>query len=186
MQRWMISLLATTMSNSVQRGNTLEEFTFLLLLHKRQFTIQKRGVCVCVFVVPEMARTKQTARRSTGGKAPRKQLSTKAARSAAVNEVRKPHRYRPGTVALREIRRYQKSTEMLIRRLPFQRLVREVAQDYKKELRFQVSALAAIQEAAEAYLVSLFEDANLCAIHAKRVTVMVKDIALARRIRGER
>ncbi|XP_014392560.1 PREDICTED: histone H3.1 [Myotis brandtii] len=128
-----------------------------------------------------MARTKQTARKSTGGKAPRKQLATKAAR-----KMKKPHRYRPGTVALREIRRYQKSTELLIRKLPFQRLVREIAQDFKTDLRFQSSAVMALQEACEAYLVGLFEDTNLCAIHAKRVTIMPKDIQLARRIRGER
>ncbi|KAF8376472.1 hypothetical protein PRIPAC_82901, partial [Pristionchus pacificus] len=84
------------------------------------------------------------------------------------------------------IRRYQKSTELLIRKLPFQRLVREIAQDFKTDLRFQSSAVMALQEAAEAYLVGLFEDTNLCAIHAKRVTIMPKDIQLARRIRGER
>ena len=100
--------------------------------------------------------------------------------------VKKPHRYRPGTVALREIRRYQKSTELLIRKLPFQRLVREIAQDIKTDLRFQSSAIMALQEASEAYLVGLFEDTNLCAIHAKRVTIMPRDIQLARRIRGER
>ncbi|XP_060668866.1 uncharacterized protein LOC107432433 [Ziziphus jujuba] len=137
---------------------------------------------------PKMARTKQTARKSTGGKAPRKQLATKAARKSApaTGGVKKPHRFRPGTVALREIRKYQKSTELLIRKLPFQRLVREIAQDFKTDLRFQSSAVAALQEAAEAYLVGLFEDTNLCAIHAKRVTIMPKDIQLARRIRGER
>ena len=97
-----------------------------------------------------------------------------------------PAGYRPGTVALREIRRYQKSTELLIRKLPFQRLVREIAQEFKTDLRFQGSAVLALQEAAEAYLVGLFEDTNLCAIHAKRVTIMPKDIQLARRIRGER
>lgn len=135
-----------------------------------------------------MARTKQTARKSTGGKAPRKQLATKAARKSApaTGGVKKPHRYRPGTVALREIRRYQKSTELLIRKLPFQRLVREIAQDFKTDLRFQSSAISALQESSEAYLVSLFEDTNLCAIHAKRVTIMPKDVQLARRIRGER
>ncbi|XP_036200754.1 uncharacterized protein LOC118673713 [Myotis myotis] len=111
-----------------------------------------------------MARTKQTARKSTGGKAPRKQLATKAARKSApaTGGVKKPHRYRPGTVALREIRRYQKSTELLIRKLPFQRLVREIAQDFKTDLRFQSSAVMALQEACEAYLVGLFEDTNLC------------------------
>ena len=136
-----------------------------------------------------MARTKQTARKSaTGAKAPRKSLATKAARKSApaTGGVKKAHRYRPGTVALREIRKYQKSTELLIRRLPFQRLVRELAQEFKADLRFQSSAIAALQEATEAYLVSIFEDTNLCAIHAKRVTIMVKDLSLSRRIRGER
>ena len=134
-----------------------------------------------------MARTKQTARKSTGGKAPRKQLATKAARKSApaTGGVKKPHRFRPGTVALREIRRYQKSTELLLRKLPFQRLVREVASEYKADLRFQATAIAALQEATEAYMVSLFEDSNLCAIHGKRVTVQPKDMQLARRIRGE-
>ncbi|XP_060046780.1 histone H3.1-like [Erinaceus europaeus] len=136
----------------------------------------------------EIARTKQTAGKSTGGKAPRKQLATKATRKSApaTGCVKKPHRYRPGTVALREIRRYQKSTELLIRKLPFQRLVREIAQDFKTDLRFQSSAVMTLQEACEAYLVGLFEDTNLCAIHAKRVTIMPKDVQLARRIRGER
>ena len=96
-------------------------------------------------------------------------------------------RFRPGTVALREIRRYQKSTELLIRKVPFQRLVREIAQPYLhysgQPFRFQGAALLALQEAAEAYLVRLFEDTNLCAIHAGRVTIQVKDIQLARRIR---
>tara|TARA_Y100000389_G_scaffold106344_1_gene103302 strand:- start:100 stop:510 length:411 start_codon:yes stop_codon:yes gene_type:complete len=135
-----------------------------------------------------MARTKQTARKSTGGKAPRKQLASKAARKSAPSTggVKKPHRFRPGTVALREIRKYQKSTQLLIRRLPFQRLVREVGQDMKLDIRFESPAIAALQEASEAYLTSLFEDTNLCAIHAKRVTIMPKDIQLARRIRGER
>jgi histone H3 len=137
-----------------------------------------------------MARTKQTARVSTGGKAPRKALALKAARKAQHKSTpgnggaKKPHRYRPGTVALREIRKYQKSTELLLRKLPFQRLVREIAQDFKSDIRFQSQALMAIQEACENYLVLLFEDTNLCAIHAKRVTIFPKDIQLARRIRG--
>ena len=135
-----------------------------------------------------MARTKQTALKSTGGKAPRKALAQKAARKSqpSTGGVKKPHRFRPGIVALREIRRYQRNTELLIRKLPFQRLVREVAQDFKANLRFQSHAIMALQEASEAYLTALFEDANLCAIHAKRVTIMPKDIKLARRIRGER
>ena len=90
-------------------------------------------------------------------------------------------------MALREIRRYQKSTELLIRKLPFQRLVREIAQQcFGMDYRFQSTAILALQEASEAYLVGLFEDTNLCAIHAGRVTIMPKDIQLARRIRGER
>ena len=135
-----------------------------------------------------MARTKQTARKSIGGKEPRRLLPPTSARKSApaTGGVKKPHRYRPGTVALREIRKFQKSTNLLIRKLPFQRLVREIAQDFKNDLRFQTQTILALQEAAEAYLVSLFEDANLCAIHAKRVTLYPKDIQLARRIRGER
>ena len=134
-----------------------------------------------------MARTKLTARKTPAGKTPKKHLATKAAKkSSATTGVKKVHRFRPGTVALREIRKYQKSTELLVRKLPFQRLVREIAQEYKTDLRFQSSAVLALQEAAEAYLVGLFEDTNLCAIHAKRVTIMPRDMQLARRIRGER
>lgn len=88
--------------------------------------------------------------------------------------IKKAKRFRPGTVALREIRRFQKSTELLIRKLPFQRFVREIAREYKSDLRFQSSAIGALQEAAEAYLVGLLEDANMCAIHAKRITIQVK------------
>ncbi|XP_044359460.1 histone H3.3-like, partial [Triticum aestivum] len=115
-------------------------------------------------------------------------LLTKVARKSApaIGGVKNRHRFRPGIVALREIRKYQKSTELLIRKLPFQRLVRDIAQDFKTDLRFQSSAVSALQEAAEAYLVGLFEDTNRCAIHAKRVTIMPKDIQLTRRICGER
>ena len=200
-----------------------------------------------------MPRTKQTARQPTGGagpgKVPRnaglretvlrgmcaggggmgKHIATKAARKSApaTGGVKKPRRYRPGTVALREIRRFQRSVEHLIPRMPFLRLIREIAQvrllptpfaqvrrpllpkaaaernprlvapslcsrrpcprqDFKTDLRFQSMAVGALQEAAEAYLVGLFEDTNLCALHAKRVTIMPKDMHLARRIRGER
>ena len=140
-----------------------------------------------------MARTKQTARESTGGKAPRKELPTKegvatrAASKSSTATVKKPHRYRPGTVALRGIRRYQKTTELLIRKAPFQRLFREILHDKTKKVeRCTGPSLLATQEAAEAYLVGLGEDTNLCAIHGKRVTIMPKDIQLARRIRGER
>ena len=130
----------------------------------------------------------------------RKAQAAKVAKAAKKSGVKAPkggvkrlHRFRPGTVALKEIRRYQKSTELLIRKLPFQRLVREIAGDSKVilsplcgKVRFQSLAIKALQEASEAYLVGLFEDTNLCAIHAKRVTIMPKDIQLARRIRGER
>ena len=95
-------------------------------------------------------------------------------------------KFRPGAAGLKEIRHFQKSTALLIRKLPFQRLVREIVQVYKTDLRFQQAAVDALQEAAEAYLVGLFEDTNLCAIHAKWVTIMPKDIQLARQIQGER
>ena len=157
----------------------------------------------------EMARTKETARKKTGKtphqklipKAPCKMLSPEQARKNAAKAaaaaqknlgnlrtggLKRPMRYRPGTVALHEIRRYQKTTELLIRKLPFNQLVREVAQGFKTGLHFQTQAIGALQEAAEAYLVGLFEDTNLCAIHAKCVTIMPKDIQLAWRIRGER
>ena len=98
----------------------------------------------------------------------------------------KPHRYRAGTVAVQDIRHFQKISALLIRKLPFQRLVREITQDFKTDLRFQSAAILCLQEAVEAYLVRLFDDANLCAIHARRVTIMPKDILLTRRIRGER
>lgn len=123
-----------------------------------------------------MARTKQTARKSTGGKTPRKQLANKAAHKGG---VKKPHRYRPGTVALREIRRYQKSTELLIKKAPFQRWVRQLAQDFKTDLRMKGSALQLLQEGFEVYLVKKMEAINLLAIHAKRVTIQDKDVTLA-------
>ncbi len=137
-----------------------------------------------------MARTKQTARKSTGGKAPRKSLASKVILSknptgALPGGEKRKRRFRPGTVALREIRKYQKSSELLMRKLPFQRLVREIAQDFKADLRFQSTAILALQEASESFLVGLFEDTHLCALHAGRVTIHPKDMHLARRIRGE-
>ncbi len=100
--------------------------------------------------------------------------------------MKKPHCYPPGTVAIREIRKYQKNTDLLIRKAPFQRLVKEIATYFKSDLRMQSPALLALQEASEAYLLRLFEDSNDCAIHAKHVTIMPKDIQLVQRIRGER
>eukprot|EP01098_Paradermamoeba_levis_P013802 TRINITY_DN638_c0_g2_i1.p1 TRINITY_DN638_c0_g2~~TRINITY_DN638_c0_g2_i1.p1 ORF type:complete len:137 (+),score=15.93 TRINITY_DN638_c0_g2_i1:140-550(+) len=135
-----------------------------------------------------MARTKQTARLSTGGKVPRKQVAYKAARKSAPSTgfVKKPHRYRPGTVALREIRKEQRSAERILPNRPFERIVREIAQDFRTDLRWEKAAVIAIQEAAEHYLIGLFDDSNLVAIHTKRCSVMPKDILLARRLRGER
>ena len=120
-----------------------------------------------------MARTKQSP-----GKAPTRTTLAKQSKKApkVVAGVKKAHRFRPGTVALREIRRYQKSTELLIRKLPFQRLIREIAQDFKPDLRFEANAIRALQIASEAYLVGLFEGTNLCAIHGKRVTILPKDM----------
>ena len=140
-----------------------------------------------------MTRTKQVSKSLQSikaEKAPRKTINFKtiAARKTTPipMNIKRPRRYRPGTLALREIRKFQKSTDLLIRKLPFQRLVREIATNYKSGLRFQIQAVLALQEASEAYLVKLFEDTNLCAIHAKRVTIMPKDLSLARRIRGEK
>ncbi len=133
---------------------------------------------------------KHTARAKKGPAAAGQRNNRKAqqalgASAAKPGEIKKPRRFRPGTVALREIRKFQKSSDLLLRRAPFQRLVREIAQNLGlDDLRFQVSALAAVQEAAEAYLVGLMEDTNVCALHAKRVTIMPKDMQLARRIRG--
>ncbi|GAA5994235.1 hypothetical protein JCM5350_001815 [Sporobolomyces pararoseus] len=130
----------------------------------------------------------QQARKSIGGKGKGKAPVQQQQQAAK----KKPHRFRPGTVALREIRHYQKSTDLLLRRLPFARLVREIATDFFDDetgdhvgLRWQSSALLALQEATEAYLVHLFEDSNLCALHAKRVTIMQRDMQLVRRIRGD-
>jgi histone H3 len=134
-----------------------------------------------------MTRVKQTARKSTGGKAPRKHLATIAARVAARSSggIKRPHRYHPGTVALCKIRKYQKRTKLLIRKAPFQRLVKEIVINFKSDLQIQSTATLALQEALEAYLICLFEDANECAIHGKRVTIMQKNMQLARRIQGE-
>ncbi|KAK9456261.1 histone-fold-containing protein [Dipodascopsis uninucleata] len=149
-----------------------------------------------------MAPRRQSGPKSPGGRVGRAAASS-ASKTLPANKrpsnvypgdpgpVTKTRRYKPGTVALREIRKYQKSTDLLISKLPFARLVREVASEFflgssddGAGLRFQSVAILALQEAAEAYLVHLFEDTNLCAIHAKRVTIMQKDIQLARRIRG--
>ena len=99
----------------------------------------------------------------------------------------KKRRYRPGTLALREIRKYQKSTNLLIKKAPFIRLVKEILHGKlgKTEIRMQRIAVEALQEAAEYYITNLFDDANLCALHAKRITLQPKDMQLAMRIRGE-
>lgn len=96
--------------------------------------------------------------------------------------VKKPHRFRPGTVALRNIRRYQKSTDLLLRRLPFERFARETAQNYVADSRMSRSFVRLLQNAAEKHLVTLAENSNLLAIHAGRTTVTPKDIMLASKI----
>lgn len=101
------------------------------------------------------------------------------------NGEKRKNRFKPGTVALREIKRYQKSTNLLLPRASFQRVVRSICMELDNTLRCQAQALLALQEATEAYLVGIFEDANLCCIHAKRVTIKKQDMELARRIRGE-
>jgi histone H3 len=134
-----------------------------------------------------MARTKQTARKSTGGATPHFYLATKAARAAAQKgvSVRKPHRWHPGMVALREIQKFQKNTDLLIRKAPFQRLVHKIALKFgKSDLQMQSTALLALQEAAEYFMVDDFSDTNLCTMHGKHVTIMKNDMVLACRIRG--
>ncbi|XP_032755618.1 histone H3.3-like [Rattus rattus] len=134
-----------------------------------------------------MPHTKQSVRKSTGGKASRKQLATKAAPKSALSTggVKKPHRYRPGTGALGETRRYQKFTELLIQKLAFSVCCEKLLRTSKTDLCFLSAATGVLQEASKAYLVGHSEDTNLCAIHAKHVTIMSKDIQLAHHIRGE-
>ena len=137
-----------------------------------------------------MPKTKTAAKAKASKKMPSKSSKSKAVKKSAPAaggmKDKKQRRWRPGTVALREVKKYQKGTNNLLPRAPFQRLVRNIVSDMDHELRFQSAALHALQEASEAYIVGIFEDTNLCAIHAKRVTIMPKDIQLARRIRGER
>lgn len=134
-----------------------------------------------------MARTKQMAQKSTT--ADQKKLWRKVLKEQTKEEPdvkRKRYRYRPGTVALREIRKYQRSTKLLIPKLAFQRVVREIAENSRPDLKFQASALMALQEAAESYLVQVFTDANLAAIHAGRVGIYANDIQFSLRLSGER
>ena len=126
-----------------------------------------------------MVRTKFSSADSTGNR-----LMARKHPRKPKGKVKKPYRYRPGTVALREIRKYQTSTELLIRKLPFQRLVKEVVRNLfpKESYRFQSTAVLALQEASESFLVSMFDDVNLIAIHGKRVTIQVKDIQIWKRL----
>ena len=135
-----------------------------------------------------MACTKQMACKSTGEAIPRFHLATKAARATTQKAiaVRKPHRWRPGTVALREIQKFKKNTDLLIRKAPFQHLVQEILHDMsrKSDLQMQCTALLALQEAVEYFMVDVFSNTNLCAMHGKRVTIMKKDMVLACCIQG--
>lgn len=134
-----------------------------------------------------MARTKSIARKTSfAGKGPRKQLAQKAVMKMPPELKKRVRSHRVGFRALQEIRKYQRSTDLLIKKLPFQRLVRDIAQNFKADLRFQSTAILAIQEAAEAFLVRLFEDVNLLAAHSKRSTIFISDMKLAQRIRGDR
>ena len=132
-----------------------------------------------------MAKQKRP-KQPVGGKALRKKAAAKRTTTTTAETSQKKRRYHPGTVALRQIWQYQKSTELLIQKLPFQHLVKEILHDFKANFHIAPATVTALQEAAEAHLVGLFEDSNPCAIHAKRVTIMPKDINIARCIRGER
>ena len=141
-----------------------------------------------------MARTKCTAMQTVGHRPAREALAAKIARkmppALVAQPIKKSTRFKPGTVALREIKKYQISTELLILKLPFQRLVKETMCGWpglnRPDMKMQSQALLALQEAGEAYLVDLFQDTVRCAIHAKRVTIMPKDMRLARLLRGEK
>jgi len=130
--------------------------------------------------------TMKTGKKHTQAQTPASAEKPIKKTAPAEGGMKRKMRWRPGTVALREIKRYQKATELLLAKAPFQRFVRAICDGIDGQIRFQSQALLALQEAAESYLTGLFEDANLCAIHALRVTVMKKDLDLARRIRGER
>lgn len=130
-----------------------------------------------------MARVKQTQSKSTG-KAGKKSAAPKA-KNAAVGAERKKIRFKPGTVALRQIRKLQKTTDTQIPALAFQRLVREIAQEYRADLRFSKAGMESLQEAAEAFLVDVYGDANLLTIHRNKVTVGPRDMQLAVHIRGD-
>ncbi|EEQ82775.1 hypothetical protein NCER_100467 [Vairimorpha ceranae BRL01] len=135
-----------------------------------------------------MARIKQSARKTVGGKAPRKQLAAKSTSNKGVSSgsskttTSHTRRFKPGTVALKEIRKYQKSTDLLIRKRPFQRLVRSIMKT-KSDMRFQASAILALQESVESFLTILMEDAYRCVLHAKRVTLQPKDICLVYKLK---
>jgi len=135
----------------------------------------------------KMPKAKNAAKKISKSKKGSKMAKKTAPASKGAKKAgeKKKIRFRPGTVALREIKRYQRDTKCQLRRAPFQRLVRSIAGNIDNDLRFQAQSLMALQEASEAYLVGIFEDANLCAIHANRVTLMKKDMDLARRIRGD-
>lgn len=129
-----------------------------------------------------MSRTKQTASKALGGKAPRKGLSAKSVPPSAASALPKRTRFKAGALALKEIRKYQKSTDLLIRKRPFQRMVRDLCKR-GEGMRFQASAVVAFQEAVENFLTSLVEDAYRCVLHARRVTLMPKDICLVYKIK---
>ena len=140
---------------------------------------------------PKMARTKHTVRKGTDAAARRmikasRNIAVKAPHKPPSQQLKKKRRFRPGTVALREIWQYQTSTELLIRRTPFQWVIYEIMRGIRNDLRIQAAAVQGLQEVAEAYSVDLFKDSNLCAIHAKWVTIMPRDVQLARRIHRER
>ena len=174
--------------------------------HKTSPNTQQTINIIMATVKPARARKtvsgKAAKKTTVSAKAARKQLplsyqktnknTNKSTKSApATGGVKKPHRYRPGTVALREIRRYQKSTDLMIPKLPYQKLIREITVDQGKkpkdgnDWRWQGVAILASHTAAEDYLTVQLEDANVCALHTKRCTVMPKDIQLVRRIKGE-
>ena len=134
-----------------------------------------------------MARVKQIARKNEGigGKLSRKLPANKKSKksSQVIDRKKKFHRFRPG-IATKENKKYQKNTELFIRKISFQRLVREIAQEISNDIIFKRSAILTLQEETESFIIKLFENSNICAMHGKRIAIYLKDIQITKRLLG--
>ena len=182
---WDIFIAISLDTGQTDRSQIHAPFNAWIMFAAGQFQFRQMNCSFISTLKFNMARVKTIPRKIPSHNHRKLRTAAAARRAPKPQGNKKHHRYRPGTVALREIRRFQRSTELLIRKAPFLRLIRETIQDLDKQFRVQDAAALALQEAVEAHLVSLFQDANMCAIHAKRITLMPRDIQLARRIRGD-